>query len=72
MPSRQLPHLPAAGAFGLARAAVLLRGTTYGTSPDATGGYEDETASSHDGQPRFTPLLAPPRRPRGGGGAASP
>jgi hypothetical protein len=75
----------------LVGATVLLRGTTYGTSTDATGGYllemprgqntlvigyagyEDETASSHDGQPLTTTLLpvpaaspAPPAKGRRG------
>lgn len=59
----------------LVGATVLLRGSTHGTSTDATGGYllevpkgentfvigyagyEDETASSHDGQPLTVTLL---------------
>jgi len=62
----------------LVGATVLLRGTTHGTSTDATGGYlldmprgqntlvigyagyENETASSHDGQPLTTTLLPAP------------
>jgi hypothetical protein len=62
----------------LVGATVLLRGTTKGTSTDATGGYtlevprgentfligyagyEDETASSHDGQPLNVTLLPLP------------
>jgi len=75
----------------LVGATVLLRGTTHGTSTDATGGYmlevprgentfvvgyagyENETASSRDGQPLTVTLLpvpatspAPPAKsPRG-------
>ena len=75
----------------LVGATVILRGTTRGTSTDATGGYmlevprgentfvvgyagyENETASSHDGQPLTVTLLpvpaaspAPPAKsPRG-------
>ena len=75
----------------LVGATVILRGTTRGTSTDATGGYmlevprgentfvvgyagyENETASSHDGQPLTVTLLpvpatspAPPvKSPRG-------
>jgi hypothetical protein len=62
----------------LVGATVLLRGSTRGTSTDATGGYmlevpkgentfvigyagyEDETASSHDGQPLTVTLLPVP------------
>jgi len=62
----------------LVGATVLLRGSTYGTSTDATGGYmlevpkgvhtlvigyagyEDETASIHDGQPLTVTLLPVP------------
>lgn len=62
----------------LVGATVLLRGSTHGTSTDATGGYvlevprgentfvigyagyEDETASSHDGQPLTITLLPVP------------
>ena len=62
----------------LVGATVMLRGSTYGTSTDATGsymlqvpkgentfvigyaGYEDETASSYDGQPLTVTLLPSP------------
>lgn len=62
----------------LVGATVLLRGSTYGTSTDATGGYmlevpkgahtlvigyagyENETASIHDGQPLTVTLLPTP------------
>ena len=62
----------------LVGATVLLRGSTHGTSTDATGGYllevpkgentfvigyagyENETASSHDGQPLTVTLLPVP------------
>lgn len=62
----------------LVGATVLLRGTSRGTSTDASGsyllevpkgentflvgyaGYEDETASSHDGQPLTVTLLPAP------------
>lgn len=62
----------------LVGATVILRGSTYGTSTDATGsymlqvpkgentfvigyaGYEDETASSYDGQPLTVTLLPSP------------
>ncbi len=72
----------------LVGATVLLRGSTYGTSTDATGsymlevpkgentfvmgyaGYENEMASSHDGQPLTVTLLpvpaASPRPPAKG------
>jgi hypothetical protein len=62
----------------LVGATVLLRGSTHGTSTDASGGYmlevprgenifvigyagyEDEVASSHDGQPLTVTLLPVP------------
>lgn len=96
-PAKRVPTYAQAGRVldesgqPLVGATVLLRGTTYGTSTDITGGYlleiprgqntliigyagyEDETASSHDGQPLTTTLLpvpaaspAPPAKGRRG------